>query len=415
MRSAGGAMLRALLGCSILLSCFCVGPGGVCGQRTAITPAQAAAFAAPGESQVNRVGYVGDAACAACHKQQAESYRHTSHRLTSQMPGGASILGSFKEGENILMIQDAKKDSDPRLYFKMDIERGGFYQTAVGENGSQKLVRSEEIDLVTGAGVRGQTYLYWSGNKLYELPVSYWADGRQWINSPGYEDGTANFARHVDPRCLECHATYIEPLSADPQTNIYDRSSLVPGISCETCHGPGEAHIARQGDNPQNPAKNVILNPKKFARDRQVDLCALCHSGGQRAQLKPAFSYRPGEPLDEYFAADPVELSDRPDVHGNQAGLLKKSRCYLSSPSMSCSTCHDVHRPERTAADYSDRCLTCHKWQSCPVSKTLGSKIAHNCIDCHMPLQQTSAIVSTTANRTLHASIRTHWIRVYPN
>jgi hypothetical protein len=370
------------------------------------------------ETHVRRPGYVGDEACLPCHKEQALSYGQTSHHLTSHLPDKASILGSFKEGENILMIENPPNtEVDPRLFFKMEIQHGAHYETAVAEKGSQKLTRSEAIDIVTGSGVRGQTYLYWAGNELYELPVSYWSDGNQWINSPGYTDGTANFNRHVDPRCLECHTTYIHPLSSDTQTNVFDNDSLVTGISCETCHGAGANHVAREkggSAGSERASSNAILNPAKFTRDRQVDLCALCHSGGQRVELKPAFSYLPGESLDQYLAADPADIADRPDVHGNQVGLLKKSRCYLSSPSMSCSTCHDVHRRERTAAEYSDRCLGCHRWQSCGVSHTLGSKIAHNCIDCHMPMQQTSAIVSKTANRILHTSIRTHLIKVYP-
>jgi len=373
---------------------------------------------AGGETRAKRPGYVGDDACMPCHKEQALPYGQTSHHLTSQPPSQASILGSFKEGENILMIENPRStDLEPRLFFKMDIQHGGYYQIAVAEKGSQRLTRSERIDIVTGSGVRGQTYLYWAGNELYELPASYWSDGNQWINSPGYIDGTANFARHVDPRCLECHATYIKPLSSDPQTNVFDKGSLVTGISCETCHGAGANHIAREKRGsaaPDGATSSAILNPVRFTRDRQIDLCALCHNGGQLVELKPAFTYLPGEPLDQYFAVDPADIADRPDVHGNQVGLLKKSSCYLSSPSMSCSTCHNVHRRERTAAEYSDRCLSCHRWQNCGVSQTLGSKIAHNCVDCHMPMRETSAIVSKTANRILHTSIRTHLIKVYP-
>jgi hypothetical protein len=382
-----------------------------------IAYARADLDAAPGEVRDSRPGYVGDGACLACHKEQSLSYADTAHHLTSQLPGKDSILGSFKEDENILMIQDPLvTDTDPRLFFKMDIEHDDHYETAIAEKGSQKLTRSERIDIVTGSGVRGQTYLYWAGNELYELPVSYWSDGNQWINSPGYEDGTANFARHVDPRCLECHATYIHPLSLDPQTNNYDRDSLVTGISCEVCHGPAADHVARErnGSTRSRTSSDGIINPASFSRDRQVDLCALCHNGAERKELTPAFAYLPGKPLDQYFAAAPVDSANQLDVHGNQVGLLKKSRCYLSSPNMSCSTCHDVHHRERPAANYSDRCLGCHRWQSCGASRTLGSEIASNCIDCHMPMQVTNAIVSKTANRSLHTSIRTHWIKVYP-
>jgi hypothetical protein len=297
----------------------------------------------------------------------------------------------------------------------MEARDGGFYQTAVAEQGLQRLVHSERIDLVIGSGVRGQTYLYWSGNQLYELPVSYWTDGHRWINSPGYRDGTANFNRRVDPRCLECHATYIKALSPDPQTNLYDRTSLVAGISCESCHGAGADHVAKERNASAKikSTGSAILNPAKFERDRQIDQCALCHNGTQREVLAPSFSYLPGEPLDRYLAPNPMDTVEAPDVHGNQVGLLKKSRCYLSSAAMTCSTCHNVHEPERNAAQYSDRCLTCHRWQSCGISKTMGSKIVKNCIDCHMPLQQTTAIVSETAGKVTRTSIRTHWIKVY--
>ena len=56
-------------------------------------------------------------------------------------------------------------------------------------------LRAERIDLITGSGMRGQTYLFWQGDRLFELPVSYWSDGHRWINSPGYIDGTADFSR----------------------------------------------------------------------------------------------------------------------------------------------------------------------------------------------------------------------------
>jgi len=366
-----------------------------------------------------QAGYAGDAACLSCHKEQSLSYHHTSHYLTSQLADKNSILGTFAEGSNILMISDPEKpNQDPRLFFQMDAKDDGFYQTAVAEQGSQRLTRSERIDIVIGSGVRGQTYLYWSGSQLYELPVSYWHDGSQWINSPGYRDGTANFARRVDPRCLECHATYIRALSTDPQANIYEKSSLVAGITCESCHGAGADHIEkekRSSSSTKESSGHAILNPAKFERDRQIDQCALCHNGTQREELAPAFSYIPGKPLDEYLGPNPLDAADHPDVHGNQVGLLKRSRCFLSSSAMTCSTCHNVHAPERSAAEYSDRCLSCHRWQSCGISKKMGNTITHNCIDCHMPMELTNAIVSQTANRVVRTSIRSHWIKVYPS
>ncbi len=293
----------------------------------------------------------------------------------------------------------------------MEVKDGGYYQTAIAGVPGHEQSHAERIDVVTGSGKRGQSYLYWLGDQLFELPLSYWSDGRQWINSPGFKDKTANFSRAIYPRCLECHATAIVALSPDPLSNHYDRDSLVTGISCETCHGPGGEHVA---SHSAGKADQDILNPARFSRDRQLDLCALCHSGAGRPELAPAFSYLPGQPLDGYLRPVPVDATMQPEVHGNQVGLLKRSRCYLSSPTMSCSTCHDVHLPERTAATYSSRCLTCHRVENCTVARRPEVKIEDKCIDCHMPAQPTNAIISTTGGKEVRATMRTHWIRVYP-
>ena len=352
----------------------------------------------------------GDEACNACHAQGL-SYVHTAHRATSALATVPALEPLFRAAGAKLTITG---EPLPSLAFLMETKDGRSTQTAVTGWGNETVRTSEPIDIIVGSGRRGQSFLYWSGNQLFELPVSYWKSGHRWINSPGYVDGTADFKRPVQPGCLECHATAIVPLSSDLATNSYVRDSFVPGIACRTCHGPGEEHIALEkaaaGAKVANPA---ILNPANFSRDRQIDLCAVCHSGIQRTELKPAFSYRPGEPLAQYFEPLPGSDQERPDVHGNQVGLLKRSRCFAASKTMTCSTCHDVHTTQRVFEVYAAKCLTCHQWQSCGEAHRIGPGIKDKCIGCHMPVQQTNVIVSTTAGERLPASMRTHWIKVY--
>ena len=377
-------------------------------------------LASPQEAShaVDRAGYAGDASCVSCHRQLSQSYLHTAHHLTSQLPTASSILGSFRNGSNTLTIVDTTQSAQPGLQFVMESKGSGFFETAATGWSSELSRRTEPIDLVTGSGQRGQTYLYWRRDRLFELPVSYWSDGHRWINSPGYIDGTADFSRPVNPACLECHATYIRALSTNPATNRYDRGSLVPGISCESCHGTGANHVRQQTEHrttSKDAPPDSILNPAKFSRDRQVDLCAECHNGIQRESLAPTFSYVPGRPLSDYFKPLPSPDVEHPDVHGNQVGLLQRSKCYRSSAQMSCSTCHDVHSGKRSAEFYSQKCLTCHQWQSCGLSKTLGHQIVNQCIHCHMPTEETNVIVSQTAGQVVHAKMRNHWIKVYAN
>ncbi|HMG85012.1 MAG TPA: multiheme c-type cytochrome [Terracidiphilus sp.] len=365
------------------------------------------------QSTTDRTDYSGDASCQKCHRDIGENYHLTPHHLTSQLPTSSSVHGSFQNGANSLIIVDTKESAEPGLQFLMESKKDGLFETARSGWDSDVYQRTERIDLITGSGVRGQTYLYWQGDRLFELPVSYWSDSHRWINSPGYVDGTADFSRPVNPACLECHATYIRTLSANPATNRYDRKSLVPGISCESCHGPGANHVRQELRQETKAKEPSILNPANFSRDLQVDLCAECHNGIQREALAPAFSYIPGRPLSEYFKPLPSPAGEHPDVHGNQVGLLQRSKCYRSSAKMSCSTCHDVHTTRQSAESYSLKCLSCHNWQSCGMSKKMGHRIMNKCIDCHMPIEETNVIVSQTAGQVVHARMRNHWIKVY--
>src|ERR1700730_12857467 len=227
-----------------------------------------------------RENYAGDDACRSCHQDKVESFHQTAHYLTSRLPDKNSILGSFSPDANTL------KTSNPNLFFQMEARDEAFYQTAVQGVQPYQSSRSERFGLVVGSGGKGQTFLFWKGDLLFQLPVSYWSEVG-WVNSPGYRDGVAYFDRPVIPRCLECHGTYFESLAPPP--NRYRESESVVGVSCEKCHGPGRGHV--QHPNSQaadgrdaailNPTirNATILNPARFSRDRQMDLCAWCHAG----------------------------------------------------------------------------------------------------------------------------------------
>jgi hypothetical protein len=169
-------------------------------------------------------------------------------------------------------------------------------------------------------------------------------------------------------------------------------------------------------EHVQNHSANSIgkkpMPPLGLSRDRQIDVCAQCH-GGAGEPISSAFSFRPGEALSEYVRLQQPNATDRLDVHGNQVILLERSRCFQSSPEMSCSTCHDVHTPERPATEYSARCLECHSANQCGMVRKLGKHIASNCIDCHMPVQPSNLLVLDADDTRLKAKVRNHWIRVY--
>jgi predicted CXXCH cytochrome family protein len=383
----------------------------------AVSHAQTVSASASSASRLNasreaRDGFVGDLACQPCHQEKFTTYLATAHHRTSRLPDAASIGGSFAKGKNEMTT------FNPELMFRMDARDGHFYETAIRRKNGHVTEHTEQIDLVIGSATKGQTYLYWKQddweqNGLFELPVSYWTQLHRWVNSPGYVDGSANFDRPVLPRCLECHATYFQPLTAAIAENHYDKDNFVLGISCERCHGPGVEHLKNHSADSASSIGKQQMPPLHLSRERQIDICAQCH-GGAGEPIAPAFSFRPGETLAEYVRLQRPNATDRLDVHGNQVNLLERSRCFQNSPEMSCSTCHDVHAPERPAADYSALCLGCHRVDQCGMVRKMGKQIASNCIDCHMPVQPSNMLVLDADDHRLQAKVRNHWIRLYP-
>ena len=161
--------------------------------------------------------------CKACHQEIVASFSQTAHFKTSARATARSVLGHFSEGQNLLRTRV------PGVSFKMEQRGSGFYQTGV--DSAQGTSRTERIDLVVGSGKRGQSYLYWRNGLLFELPVSYLAGIDDWINSPGYFDGTIDFGRVIVPQCLECHSTSFK-LQGDRRVARYS-SEYVLGVSCE--------------------------------------------------------------------------------------------------------------------------------------------------------------------------------------
>ncbi len=368
----------------------------------------ASSSSSPSSSGGVRDGFVGDLACRPCHQEKFSTYLATAHHRTSRLPDATSIAGSFIKGKDVMTT------FNPELTFRMEARNGHFYETANRQRNSHVIERKEQIDLVIGSATKGQTYLYWKQNGLFELPVSYWTQLRRWVNSPGYVDGSADFDRPVLPRCLECHATYFQPMTAAPTENRYAKDNFVLGISCERCHGPGAEHVENHSAISASSIGTKPMPPLRLSRDKQVDVCAQCH-GGTGEPIATAFSFRPGETLSDYVRLQPPDASDQIDVHGNQVNLLERSRCFQASPGMSCSTCHDVHKPERPAADYSAKCLGCHRVDQCGMVRKMGTRIASNCIDCHMPVQASKKLVLDADYQRLQANVRNHWIRVYQN
>lgn len=354
--------------------------------------------------------FIGSASCASCHKDIYDTHIMTAHYRDSRPATAASIKGSFRRDKNRFTY-------NPRMEVVMEKKKDRFFQAAYF-NGN--LLEREAFDIVIGSGRKGQTYLYWDSIRLFQLPISWYGPSDSWCNSPGYPTNLIYFNKQVHAQCMECHSTYTRAEVLDNLGTVLDKSSIIYGIDCEKCHGPGADHVAFHQSHPGELTGRYMLNAARLGRQQRLDACALCHSG-LRKPLRPAFSFAVGDTLDHFStAAYDTDSVSSLDVHANQYGLLTSSKCFKNSQ-MDCSSCHNVHVTQiDTPSLYAQRCMSCHSdalHSNCkypPVKEQ--SLYSSNCIDCHMPrLPSNKILLQTSASDTVaHDFVRTHRIGLYP-
>jgi mono/diheme cytochrome c family protein len=197
---------------------------------------------------------------------------------------------------------------------------------------------------------------------------------------------------------------------------------MIFGVDCEKCHGPAARHVEYQSQNPGEKTGKYVINPSTFSRQQKLDMCALCH-GGNIKRTQPPFSFTAGDKLSDYFEIDSVNTTainfGTADVHGNQYGLLRASKCFRMSKTLTCNSCHNPHENERgNLAVFSQRCMSCHNTEHgsfCTVKNTDSAVLKKNCIDCHMPAMRSQSIVVFTPGEDVPkaALFRTHFISIY--
>jgi hypothetical protein len=277
--------------------------------------------------------------------------------------------------------------SHPRTTFQ-----AGSYSYEIVSDGQQSIYRvtdgketiSELIPYVFGNARIAQTYVLRHNGKLYEGRVSYYSgiDGLDWtigdkldpppsLQEAFGRDITGDEARN----CFSCHGTAVV---AD---NKLDLDRLVPGVGCESCHGPGAQHIKAMGAGKKGG--RYIFNPKGLDPDTlSQEFCGACHRSADAVGMMP-------------------DLGGIGNVRF-QPYRISLSRGHNSNDRhFACTACHDPHEElnHATAADDS-KCTECHApgehqptratgQKEPPRSQSASAKScpvrSKDCMSCHMP------------------------------
>jgi len=160
----------------------------------------------------------------------------------------------------------------------------------------------------------------------------------------------------------------------------------------------------------------AIVNPARLDRDRQIEICLQCHLETTSSPLPyvvsrydhAPFSYRPGEPLSDYFIFFDHVAGTGHDEKFEIAGAayrLRKSACFQQSQ-MTCITCHDPHgiqRGREAVQHYVKVCQSCHPSMHISGPPAAKRTAGNNCLDCHMPKRR--------AEDAVHVVVTDHFIQ----
>jgi len=321
----------------------------------------------PGES------FVGQESCAGCHAEKSRTQSHTAMRHALSIASESDVLRTH-----------------PRMTF-----RAGAYSYEIVSDGKQNSYRvtngketiSEPILYAFGNAHVAQTYVYRRNGKLYEGRVSYYAaiDGLDWtigdgLNPPSSLEEAAGRDISGDEarNCFSCHGT-----AAVVNTKLQlDR--LIPGVTCEACHGPGGSHASIMLFAPG--ASVDIFNPKKLdAESLSQEFCGACHRGVDTVGMMP-------------------DLGGINNVRFQPYRLFNSRGHDSKDARLACTACHDPHVDLKHGDNsYDSNCTTCHTTRS--AEQAAGQKnfatarkradispaakscpvASERCVSCHMP------------------------------
>jgi len=311
--------------------------------------------------------YVGPQVCSKCHTDDSD--QHSTAMGKAMEPVATSVL----------------LRSYPRLAF-----RSGAYSYEIIRNGEQSLFTvtdgtntfSEPILYSFGQGKAGQTYLFRHNGSFYESRISFYKElkGLDW--TMGYQASLPSSLEEAPGRvlsgdeardCFTCHTT---GAVSGLQLQL-DR--LIPGVTCEACHGPGGEHVTAM--KAKRFKDKRIFNPGNMGADEMSqEFCGSCHRSAEQVmtnrQLRGVISLR------------------------FQPYRLFTSRGHDPDDTrLRCTSCHNPHaNPVEDAGFYDAKCFACHRSgaslksatvaqaeekesrtdKACPVAQRL-------CVSCHMP------------------------------
>jgi hypothetical protein len=319
----------------------------------------------PTEPAAARSDFAGPEACRQCHEAKFDTQMRTDMGRAIFPASQSAALHShshltFDVGKYHYLIQTTAK--------------GSMYSVTTGTE-----MQADPLLWAFGRPRVGQSYLFKKPDgKFYEARVTYFPGLKNLQFTPSRalaspKDLDEAMDRQVPPaevqRCFACHTT------ASTIGDRLDEEHLIPGVTCEACHGPGAKHVANMKDlmaGKLDARQGDIYNSAHLSPNDAVDFCGACH--GTWWDVK-------------------ISGTHGPSTTRSAPYRLVTSKCWgtKGDARLVCTACHDPHVQLQTQASaYDHACLRCHlsSASAAPVADHPGKACpvgVKNCSSCHMP------------------------------
>jgi len=346
--------------------------------------------------------YAGSTACAGCHDDQYRAWQGSQHALAIQVANDGTVLGDFSGARfDHLGVRSE--------FFRRDD------QFIVRTDGPDGRLADFEVRHTFGVYPLQQYLLELPGGRLQALSIAWdarprEAGGQRWFHLyPGeriHHRDELHWTRRQQNwnyMCADCHSTNLQK-NYDAAADTYATSWSEISVGCESCHGPGSAHVQLASEGRGGTGLRVALDERRGATwsidsatgnarrsparqtSRELDVCAQCHA--RREQFSNA--YRAGEPfLDHYRPALLESGLYHPD--GQQRDEVYDWGSFLSSrmhaAGVTCSDCHEPHaaRLRTPGRAVCDQCHQPAKYQATSHHLHTAGSPGSQCVACHMP------------------------------
>ncbi|MHC1778016.1 MAG: tetratricopeptide repeat protein [Lentimicrobium sp.] len=348
--------------------------------------------------------FTGGHACIECHQKEYRLWKGSDHDSAMAVASDTSVRGDFN---NATFTHNGKTSK----FYK---RAGKFYVFTEGPGGAMK-----EFQVSHTFGIRPlQQYLIPFENGKYQcLPIAWNTITREWFHMAAMvytpEDLKpdnwlywTNQSQNWNSMCAECHSTNLQK-NYNPETKSYNTTWVDINVNCESCHGPGSAHIewARLPEmgRPQDVNTGLLIKTSKVTSRQYVESCAPCHT--RRSSLGPNDHSR-----NDFHSYAIPQLPTRPAYHidgqileeNYEYGSFTQSKMYMKD--VRCGDCHDPHSLKRKF-EGNALCTQCHRADEYDTfnhhfhkskgaagtsftnkrGEKLGPGDGNLCRDCHMP------------------------------